>query len=133
MTVRVRIHDNTVPTTVNDANQLLAVLTAASEEARTKNMLAAVMIEAGNGNFITMVVGGEETVLGFDYGRPNAPYYASKGVSDDDDPIMTCYLTFQHHTEFPRKFVIRYVDGLKAVTQFLDSGELPMCITREQV
>ena len=31
-------------------------------------MLGAVLIEAVNGNAITMVVGGDESVLGFDYG-----------------------------------------------------------------
>ena len=41
---------------------------------------------------------------------------------------MTCFLTMQHHTEFPRKYVILVSDGVKAVKQFLDSGELPACI-----
>jgi hypothetical protein len=92
-----------------------------------------VLIEANKGNVITMVVGGDETVLGFDYGEPNPRYYASRGASDADAPIVTCYLTMQHHTEFPRKYAIPLADGLKAVRQFLDSDDLPTCIKWEQV
>ena len=85
-----------------------------------------------NGNVITMVVGGQETVLGFDSGDPNS-YCASKGASDAVEPVMTCYFMMSHHTEFPRKNVIPVADGVKAVHQFLDSGDLPTCIKWEQV
>jgi len=90
---------------VEDQGQLDEVLNAAAQEARSHNRLGAVLIEAANGNIITMVVGGEETVLGFDYSHRNPPYYASRGVSNADEPKITCYLTMQHHTEFPRKYV----------------------------
>jgi len=39
----------------------------------------------------------------------------------------------QHHTEFPRKYVIPLADGVKAVRQFLDSGDFPTCINWEEV
>ena len=65
--------------------------------------------KAANGNVITMVVGGDETVLGFDYGHRNPPYYSSRGPSNGEEPILSCQLTFQHHTEFPRKYVIPIV------------------------
>jgi len=45
------------------------VLEAASDEARAKNLLSAVILDVENGNFVTMVVGGSETVLSFDYGH----------------------------------------------------------------
>lgn len=80
-----------------------------------------------------MVLGGEETVLGFDYGHLDPPYYASKSESDKDEPLLTCFLTFAHHTEFPRRYVIPYADGVKAVAEFLDSGGLPTCIVWEEV
>jgi len=73
---------------------------------------------------ITMVVGGQETVLGFGSGDLNANY-ASKGASDAVEPVMTCYFMMWHHSEFPRKYVIPVADGVKAVHQFLDSGDLP--------
>src|SRR5262245_39875345 len=121
MLARVTIHDGADATTIVNSSQLDAVLNAACEEARSKNILGAVIIEAENGNSMTMAVGGDETVLTFDYGHRNPPYYASKGASENDDPILTCYLTFQHHSEFPRKNVIPYDDGAKAVAQFLNS------------
>ena len=133
MPVRITIHDCTEPTTVGNRNQLTAALEAASDEARAKNMLSAVILEAENGNSITMVVGGEETVLGFEYGHLDPPYYASKGQSDEDEPLLTCFLTFEHHTEFQRRYVIAYADGVKAVAEFLDSGNLPTCINWEEV
>jgi len=133
MSARVTVHEKGTATTVLDYNQLDAVLRAASEEARSKNILGAIIIESENGNSITMVVGGDETVLGFDYGHGNHPYYASKGASERNEPFLTCYLSFQHHTEFPRKNVIPYNDGAKAVAQFVDSGNLPTCISWEEV
>jgi Immunity protein Imm1 len=133
MALRVTTREDRPPVTVEHGSQLDEVLLAASEEARTGKILGAVLIEADNGDAMTMVVGGDETVLSFDYGHQNSPYYASKGASNEDDPIMTCYLTFQHHTEIPRKYVIPFADGVKAVRQFLDSGGLPTCINWEEV
>jgi hypothetical protein len=133
MALRVRIRDDAAPLTVEDSSQLEKVLHVEAEEARRRGVLGAVLLEAANGNVITMVVGGEETVLGFDYGHHNPPYYSSRGPSNADEPMLTCLLTFQHHTEFPRKYVIPVTDGVKAVRQFLDSGDLPTCINWEEV
>ena len=110
MSARVTIHDKVAATTVGDADQLDAVLKAASEEARSQNILGGVIIEAENGNSRTLVVGGDETVLTFDYGHRKPPYFASKGASENNEPFLTCYLTFQH-SEFPRKNVIPYGDS----------------------
>jgi hypothetical protein len=80
-----------------------------------------------------MVVGGEETVVTFDLEGEKPAYYASQGASAGDDPSMTCYLTFNHHTEFPRRYGIPFMEGLRAVREFLDSGGLPRCINWDQV
>ncbi len=133
MALRITTYQDKPPVTVEDDRQLDEVLDAASAEARTGKVLGAVLIEADNGNAMTMVVGGEDTVLSFDYGHRNPPYYASRGASNADKPLLTCLLTFQHHTEFPRKYVIPVTDGVKAVRQFLDSGDLPSCINWEEV
>lgn len=133
MVLRIKIREGETPLTAKDATQLDEALGQAAEEARKRGILGAVLIEGANGNTITMVVGGDETVLGFDYGQPNPCYYASRGASDADAPTMTCYFTMQHHTEFSRKYVIPVGDGVKAVHQFLDSGDLPTCIKWEQV
>jgi len=70
----------------------------------------------------------EETVQVFNFSGEDPPYYASKGMSNDDEPLMTCYITFQHHTDFPRRHVIPFADGVKAVHQFLDTNDLPTCV-----
>jgi Immunity protein Imm1 len=91
-----------------------------------RGMLGAVWIEADNRNVLTMVVGGDETALGFDdCDHRNLRCYASRGASDAVAPIMACYVAMHHHTEFPRKNVIPLSDGFRAVRQFLDSGRLP--------
>ncbi len=132
MALIVRVREREATLTVKDSTQLDEALGQAAEEARKRGILGAVQIEAGNGNIITMVVGGQETVLGFDSGDLNS-YYASKGPSDAVEPLMTCYFMMCHHTEFPRKYVIPVADGVRAVHQFLDSGDLPTCINWEQV
>lgn len=132
MALRIKIREDAAPLTVEDTTQLDKALAQAADEARKHGLLGAVRIEAGNGNVITMVVGGQETVLGFDSGDLSS-YYASKGASDAVEPVMACYFMMSHHTEFPRKYVIPVADGVKAVHQFLDSGDLPTCIKWEQV
>ena len=51
-----------------------------AEEARRRGVLGAVILEADNGNIITMVIGGEETVLGFDYGHHNRTLLFKQGT-----------------------------------------------------
>lgn len=132
MSARVTILNDKPPIAVDDGLQLDGALREAENEARARGLLGVIIIEAANKNSITMVVGSStETVLGFDYG--DGPYYASKGISNEVEPVMTCYLTFAHHTEFPRKFVIPVADGVEAVKEFIGSGELPTCITWEEV
>ena len=127
MSLQVTIHNNRPQVTVDNASQLNDLLYAASSEARIRNLLGSVVIEADNGNTMSIVVGGEETVVSFDFDK-DGPYYVSRGASSEDEPIMTCYLGFQHHTEFARKNVIPFTDGLNAVTEFLGSRVLPKCI-----
>ena len=134
MALRITIRDGESPLTAKDATQLDEALGQAAEEARRRGNLGAVLMEAANGNVITMVVGSDETVLGFDdHHHQDVRSYASRGLSDADEPVMTCYLTMQHHTEFPRRYVIPLADGVKAVREFLDSGGLPTCINWEEV
>ena len=39
----------------------------------------------------------------------------------------------QHHTEFPRKYVIPVADGVNALQQFVNLDDLPTCIKCGQV
>ena len=133
MSALITILDDKPPITVNDGLQLDDALRDAANEALARGMLGAITIETANKNYMTMVVGSTETVLTFDYGHLNPPYYASKGISSEDEPVMTCFLYFAHHSEFPRKYVIPLTDGIAAVKEFIGSGELPTCITWEEV
>ena len=91
MALKIQIREGEAPLTVKDVMHLDAALGQAAEEARKRGMLGAVLIEAENGNVLTMVVGGDETVLGFDdYDHQNLCCYASRGASDADEPLMTC-------------------------------------------
>ncbi len=134
MALKIEIRQGEAPLTVRDATQLDQALAQAAEEARKRGMLGAVRIEAGNGNVLIMVLGGDETVLSFDYfSDHDLRCYASRGASDEDEPVITCYLAMHHHTEFLRKNVIPLSDGVKAVRQFLDSDGLPTCISWVEV
>jgi hypothetical protein len=113
MTLRITIREGEAPLIVRDTPQLDKALGQAAEVARKRGMLGAMLIEADNGNVMTMVVGGDQTVLGFDYGEPNPRHYASRGASDADAPTMICYFRMQHHTEFPRKYVIPVANGME--------------------
>src|SRR5690349_23887343 len=129
MALRIEILEGEAPLTIKDATHLDEVLGQAAEEARKRGMLGVVRLEAENRNVLTMVVGSDETVLGFDeYDDQNLRCYASRGLSDAEEPIMTCYLAMHHHTEFLRRNVIPLSDGAKAAGQFLESGALPSCI-----
>jgi hypothetical protein len=121
------------PIMVRDVVQLEDALGSASEQAQTTHLLGAILLEVENGNVMMMVVGSEKTVLGFDYDGQGGLNYATEGRSNEAEPIMTCFLHFQHHTEFPRRYVIPLEDGMRAATQFLDSGELPTLVSWEQV
>lgn len=87
-----------------------------------------VILKADNGNELSLVVGGDETVLGFTGAHLDPPYYASKGKDEGDGALMVCFLFFEHHTEFPRPWVIPFPAGLCAVHEFYRTGRLPACI-----
>lgn len=111
--------------TVADIDRALASATA---EACAKGLLNIIELEADNGNTMNIVVGGNQTVLGFRYGHGDLPNYASKGIATEDEPVITAFLSLSHHTEFPRKWVIPLKDGQSALEEFCQSGNLPTCI-----
>ena len=131
--LRVTLHEREPATTVRSVVELEEVLSKASKEARTRELLAGIMLDAENGTRLTIVVGGDDTVLTFDSAGSNPPYYVSKGPVDVDQPAFTCYLNFEHHTEFSEKSVIPIASGLNAAREFFFSGEVPRCVTWEEV
>ena len=126
------IHEDQPKIPVESAEELDAALSEAAVEARARGLLNIVFIEAENGDILGLVVGGDETALSFIYGHRDPPYYASLGSSADDHPVLTAYVSFQHHTEFPRKYVIPIADGRLAALEFFHSGTLPYSMEWEQ-
>jgi Immunity protein Imm1 len=133
MTMFLTIHEDQPKIPIESAEQLDAALSEATPEARIHGMLNIVFIEAENGDCIGLAVGGDETVLCFDYGHRLPPYYVSRGSSHDEDPVLTAYTSFQHHTEFRRRNVIPAGAGRLAALEFFRTGALPECIEWEEV
>jgi hypothetical protein len=128
MDLSISIHDAEPAVRISTAIELERMIHFAAEEARARKMLNIISVEAANGNNLAFVVGGDDTVLSFIYGHRNPPYYASRGTLASTHPIMTCYVGLDHHTEFPRKYVIPFDAGLSAVKEFAGSGMLPQSI-----
>jgi hypothetical protein len=126
--MRITVHETKPSIWVQSITDLDKVIAFASKEACTEGLLSIVFLEADNDNCISLVVGGDETVLGFTYGHLDPPYYASKGKDEGDEPVMTAYASFRHHTEFPRKCVVPMKDGMLAVYEFFETSDLPKCI-----
>jgi hypothetical protein len=133
MKMKITVRENEFPVELQDVVSVNEVISSASEEACAKGLLNIISVEADNGNYLTLVVGGDETVLGFNYGHQDPPYYVSKGKDEGDEPMMTAYIAFRHHTEFPGKRVLPIQEGMLAVHEFCETGELPRCIEWTEV
>jgi hypothetical protein len=129
MQARVMIYEGAEAVEVATAAELEHVLHLAAKEARRRGMLNVIYVEAANCNTLSVVVGGDETVLGFTYSHGNPPYFESRGPSLDDEPVLTGYVHLSHHTEFPRRCVIPMEIGVSAAKEFMDSGRLPTCVS----
>jgi hypothetical protein len=133
MKIKITVHEDKPSVEIQDIASANEVISSASEEARAKGLLNVIFVEADSGNCLTLVVGGDETVLGFNYGHLDPPYYASKGNNESDEPVMTAHASFRHHTEYPRKWVLSMQEGMLAVREFCETGDLPKCIKWTEV
>jgi hypothetical protein len=124
----IAVHDGEEAIRVSTTAGLNRVIHMACEEARVGKMLNIVSLEAPSGNTLSLVVGGDDTVVSFIHGHRNPPYYASRGAEAGAHPVMTCYVGLVHHTEFPRKYVIPFEKGLIAAHEFAASESLPQSI-----
>lgn len=125
VTIRASIYDRAPELILSDISALDAALDKASLEARAKGKLNIIVLGAPNRDWLSLVVGGDETVVGFNYGDGNPPYYASLGAEQTDVPVLTAFMGLEHHTEFPRRWVIPDSDGRQAAREFLLTGERP--------
>ncbi len=115
------------PALVRDEKDLASVIDAAAKEASPARLTIA-NLYADNGDALSIVLGGPETVVSFTYGHGNPPYYVSRGEDDNVEPVLTCYLFMTHHTEFRRRHVIPMERGLAAAHEFLQTGRRPEVI-----
>jgi hypothetical protein len=125
VTICASIYDRAPELILSDINALDAALDKASLEARAKGRLNIIILGAPNRDWLSLVVGGEETVVGFNYGHGNPPYYASVGAEQADAPVLTAFMGLEHHTEFPRRWVVPDSAGRQAAREFLLTGERP--------
>jgi hypothetical protein len=118
-------HEKETGTEIKRMSHLDKLMAKASKQAKHEDILSIIFLMADNRNRLGVVVGADETVLHFLYDHENPPYDVSKGEQDIDEPIMTCFLLFDHHTEFPREYVIPFDKGLLAIHEFYESSTLP--------
>lgn len=94
MAAQIAIVDGEMPISVADEVQLDDAMRRAANEAQVRGRLGAIIIKPRTKNPMMMVVGTSETALSFDSADGNSPYYASKGISNEDEPVVTGYLLF---------------------------------------
>jgi hypothetical protein len=131
--IHAAIHDGAPERVLSDVKALDAVLDEASAEARTVGKLNLVVLSAPNRDCLSLVIGGEETVVSFNYGHGDPPYYASVGAAKTDEPVLTAFVGLQHHTEFARRWVVPVAAGRHAAREFLSTGQRPSSLAWEEV
>ena len=133
MQVKLIVRENEAPVEVNSIEELDAAISKAAQESSEAGCPNIIFIEAPNGNELSLVVrANQDTVLGFTYGQRAPPYYVSKGDADSDHPVLTAFVALEHHTEFPRRWVVPFGDGMLAVRQFVETGDQPTAISWEE-
>lgn len=131
MNLQLTIHENEPRQQDTSLVELDGAINEAAKEARRLETLNIIFIRVPNGNEVSLVVGGEQTAVGFTYGNQDPPYYVSKGPEETEEPVFTAFVSLSHHTEFPRKWVIPWTQGIQAVHEFVESGDLPAGIEWE--
>ena len=126
--MRITLNEKESARKTDSIRELDDTLEFAKLEAIRENKLNIVFLEANNGNELSVVVGGDETVLGFTFSDGNPPYYASKGNSEDIEPILSGFVGLEHHTEYTRSNVISSTRALLAIHEFFNFGDLPKSI-----
>jgi Immunity protein Imm1 len=131
--IRASIKDQAPEVVLKTAEALDAVLDEASAEAQAKGRLNIVLLSAPNRDWLSLVVGGDETVVSFNFGHGDPPYYASVGDAQTNELVLTAFVGLEHHTEFPRRWVIPTVAGRQAAREFLATGERPNSLRWEEL
>jgi hypothetical protein len=112
---------------------LTRLLTKLPRKRERGGKLNIVLLTAPNRDWLSIVVGGEETVVGYNYGHGDPPDCASAGEAQGDNPALTAYMGLEHHTEFPRRWVVSFAAGKQAAREFLATGKRPESIRWTEV
>lgn len=131
--MRVVVDEKESTIVVEGLKNLDKIIANAVERAKREGILGMILLINDNGDELGLVVGSDETVLSFNYGGGTPQYYVSKGTLDTEEPTLTCYFLFQHHTEFLQAWAIPFETGVLACHEFYHSGELPGCIEWAEV
>src|SRR5262245_32547841 len=108
--------------------ELDEALDHAAAQAHAEGKLNIIFLHAPNRDQLSLVVGGNETVLGFNYGHGKPPYFASSGVALNDEPVLTAFAGLEHHTEFSRRWVIPMAEGRRAAAEFFATRSRPSAV-----
>src|SRR5262245_15546081 len=79
--LRAEIEQGRPMTIVADIDRLEATLRDAAEQSRSRGRLNIIFLYAPTDDYLTLVVGGEETVIGFNRANNAPPYFVSSGES----------------------------------------------------
>jgi hypothetical protein len=123
--LRIAIQEQVPARVVTSLLELERILQEAALQAKSVGRLNIIFLYGPSGDHLSLVVGGDETVLGFNYGHGDPPYYASDGADEGAEPVLTAYVGVEHHTEFPRRWVVPMKMGIRAAAEFLATGERP--------
>lgn len=122
------IEDRRPEILVSSHDELETTLTAAHVAASAAGKLNVIFLYAPNRDHLMLVAGGAETVVGFNHGHGDPPYYVSRGPAHTDGPVLTAYVGLAHHTEFERRWVVSSDVGRAAARQFLATGKRPTAV-----
>jgi hypothetical protein len=123
--LRAAVKDQQPERLLSSIEELDSTLDDADREARQVGRLNIVILGAPNRDWLGLVLGGDETVVSYNFGHGDPPYFVSRGSADSDDPVLTAYVGLEHHTEFPRRWVVPASTGRRAARDFLATGKRP--------
>ena len=128
MSVNVAVHAMQPLVVAEDQEALRQLLQSAQSEAAKLHKLNVVILESPDGNSLSIVLGGTDSVLTFTRADNMPPYLISRGSTEDVEPLLTCYVGLEHHTEFPRWSVVPLRNAMQGAMEFLSTGLPPRCI-----
>ena len=128
MSVNVAVHSMQPSVVAEDQGALRQLLQSAQSEAAKLHKLNVVILESPDGNSLSIVLGGTDSVLTFTRADNMPPYLISRGSTEDVEPLLTCYVGLEHHTEFPRWSVVPLRNAMQGAMEFLSTGQPPRCI-----